>query len=446
MNRANLIEELNYKKENKTVNNNEQQKNDTAVDNNYLIQLTDNIIQDFVSRRPTYINDAADGKLAPDSIENEVIAYLDRKNIDIEVPSRAKLIKVVHDYLFGYYFLQPLIDCDDISDVRVLRYDNVQIKVLGAWKKSDVKFPNADSYNTFYNYLVIKLGGVSDKRNALQILSDRSQKKSLLRISLSSSFVNSVPNPYMSIRKIPKEKYTMELLRDKYKMIDSKVYNYSCSAAKAGLSILLCGKGGSGKTTYMNALLEKIPFDRAVLVIQESEELHSDHPNMMFKKTIAKTGENDAEYTLRDESTFSMTESIDQLVIGEIKGPEAMDLFKIINTGHIGWASVHANSSKDAPDKLVDYMEEAGTNQGRTALLRMLKAIDVIIFMKDFKVMQVTEIAGFDEDKKMLKYNPIFKYNYRAGQYEKLHDSCEKIKQKLDYQIFKGGKDDEEAM
>ena len=443
MNRANLIDELSYKEGNKTADNNKQ---DTNIDNNYIIQLTDNIIQDFVSRRPTYINDAVDGKLSPDSIENEVIAYLDRKNIDIEIPSRAKLIKGVHDYLFGYYFLQPLIDDDDISDVRVLKYDNVQIKVLGTWEKSDVKFPNADSYETFYNYLVIKLGGVSDKRNALQILSDRSQEKSLLRISLSSSFVNSVPNSYISIRKIPKEKYTMELLRDKYKMIDSKVYDYSCSAAKAGLSVLLCGKGGSGKTTFINAMLEKIPFDRATLVIQESEELHSDHPNMMFKKTVAKTGENDAEYTLRDESTFSMTESIDQLVIGEIKGPEAMDLFKIINTGHIGWASVHANNSKDAPDKLVDYMEEAGTNQSRAALLRMLKAIDVIVFMKDFKVMEVTEVEGFDEEKQTLKYNPIFKYNYRAGEYERLNDSCEKIKKKVDYQRFKDSKDDKEVI
>lgn len=443
MNRANLIDELSYKEGNKTADNNKQ---DTNIDNNYIIQLTDNIIQDFVSRRPTYINDAVDGKLSPDSIENEVIAYLDRKNIDIEIPSRAKLIKGVHDYLFGYYFLQPLIDDDDISDVRVLKYDNVQIKVLGTWEKSDVKFPNADSYETFYNYLVIKLGGVSDKRNALQILSDRSQKKSILRISLSSSFVNSVPNSYISIRKIPKEKYTMELLRDKYKMFDSKVYDYSCSAAKAGLSVLLCGKGGSGKTTFINAMLEKIPFDRATLVIQESEELHSDHPNMMFKKTVAKTGENDAEYTLRDESTFSMTESIDQLVIGEIKGPEAMDLFKIINTGHIGWASVHANNSKDAPDKLVDYMEEAGTNQSRPALLRMLKAIDVIVFMKDFKVMEVTEVERFDEEKQTLKYNPIFKYNYRAGEYERLNDSCEKIKKKVDYQRFKDSKDEEEVI
>jgi len=213
--------------------------------------------------------------------------------------------------------------------------------------------------------------------------------------------------------------------------MDKNIYDYLNKAAGAGLNVLMCGKGGSGKTTLINAMLDKVPFSTAGLVIQEIEELHSDHPNMMFQKVKYRTGESDIEYSLSRLSRLAMTEDIDMIVIGEIKGKEAMDLFKVIGTGHIGWASVHTNSSKEAPDKIVDYMQEAGTNFERSTLLKMLAAIDVIVFMKDFKVMEVTEVSGFSDYTKELTFNPVFKFD--DGEFFWLKESCSKISKKLNY-------------
>ncbi|PJI06582.1 MULTISPECIES: ATPase, T2SS/T4P/T4SS family [Clostridium] len=431
MNRINLVEELNYK-------NNVSNVKDIGNTEVELITLVDNIIKEFTEKRSYLINDTENGKLPEKSLENEIMNFVDKNGIKLNETSRDKLIKKVKDYLFGYYILQDLIDDDEISDIRVLSYDNVQIKTHGNRLPSSVKFPSKESFDIFYNYIVIKLGGVLDKKNALQVLSD-STDKFLLRINVSSSFVNSVDNSYISIRKIPKNKLELEELMIKKNMLDRKIYDYFVERVKAGVNILLCGKGGSGKTTLINAFLEKVPYDRAALIIQESEELHSKHPNMMFQKEKSTVGYSDAEYSLNDFSRFAMTEDLDMIVIGEIKGKEALSLSKVIGTGHDGWASVHANSSREAVEKMVDYMLEGNNNLSRYAILKLLAAIDIIIFMKDFKVMEVTEIAGFDEANKEPIFNPVF--NFNNGNFEKLNNSCHKVQEKIDYFNYTNGGD-----
>ncbi|PJI10079.1 MULTISPECIES: CpaF family protein [Clostridium] len=426
MNRVNLVEELNYKSE-ALIKNTKDEGQDG------LIVLVDNIVKEFTEKRPYLINDTENGKIPEQSLKSEIMNYVDENGIKINETNRNKLIKGVKDYLFGYYILQDLIDDDEISDIRVLSYDNVQVKIRGKRFPSKVKFPSKESFDIFFNYIVIKLEGTLDKKNAIQVLSD-STDKFYLRISLSSSFVNSVDNSYISIRKIPKNKLQLEELMIKKNMFDRKIYDYLMERVKAGVNILLCGKGGSGKTTIINALLEKVPYDKAVLIIQESEELHSRHPNMMFQKKRAKVGENDAEYSLGDLTRFAMTEDLDMIVIGEIKGQEALSLFKVIGTGHDGWSSVHANSAEEAVNKLVDYMQEGNAKLSRLSLLKLLAAIDIIIFMKDFRVMEVTEVAGFNEEEGELIFNPIFYFN--KGDFIKRNDSCIKVKRKIEYANF----------
>lgn len=429
MNKINLIEELNYSRVQRKESSHEKE----------IISLVDDIIKEFTEKKSYLINDVEKGELPLSAVKDEVINHLDRKGIELDVPDRDTLTKKVIDYLFGYYLLQDLIDDDNVSDIKVLDYDNVQIKINGKRLPSSIKFISKASYNIFFNYLVIKLGGSLDRRNALQVLSDKNHERFLLRISLSSEFVNSSSTPYIVIRKIPKNKVSLEALMGKYNMLDKDIYDYLVKAAKAGLNVLMCGKGGSGKTTLINAMLDKVPFTTAGLVIQEVEELHSEHPNMMFKEVKARLGESDIEYSLSSFSRFAMTEDIDMIVIGEIKGKEALDLFKVMGTGHIGWASVHTNSSREAPDKLVDYMQEANGSLNRMALLKMLSVIDVIVFMKDFKVMEVTELEGFNEENKELIFNPVFKFD--KGSFVKLKDSCSKINKKLQYAEYKGSED-----
>ncbi|URZ15424.1 ATPase, T2SS/T4P/T4SS family [Clostridium felsineum] len=425
MGKVNLVEELNYK-DKKDIN-----RKKVGKAGSELITLVDSIIKEFTEKRPYLINDTENGKIPEQSLKNEILNYVDERGIEISETNRNNLIKSVKDYLFGYYVIQDLIDNEEISDVRVLSYDNIWIKIKGKRMPAKVKFPSKKSFDIFSNYIVIKLGGVLDKKNALQVLSD-STEKFLLRISVSSSFVNSVDNAYISIRKLPKKKLFLEDLMIKKGMFNNSIYDYLVEQINVGANILLCGKGGSGKTTLINAMLEKVPYDRSGLIIQEVKELFaSKHPNMMSQKEIT-------EYTLNGFTRFAMTEDLDMIIIGEIKGKESLSLSKVIGTGHIGWASVHSNSSKEAVEKMVDYMLEGNPNLSRYAILKLLSAIDIIIFMKDFKVNEITEVSGFDENNKELDFNSVFKFN--KGSFEKLNDSCEKVQRKIQYyDYFNGG-------
>ncbi|MCR3759366.1 Flp pilus assembly complex ATPase component TadA [Clostridium felsineum] len=432
MGKVNLVEELNYE-DKKDINRKEVGKTGSE-----LITLVDSIIKEFTEKRPYLINDTENGKIPEQSLKNEILNYVDERGIEISETNRNRLIKSVKDYLFGYYVIQDLIDNEEISDVRVLSYSNIQVKVKGKRISSKVKFPSKESFDIFYNYLVVKLGGVLDKKNALQILSDNTDKF-YLRISLSSSFVNSIDNAYVSIRKIPKNKLQLEELMSKKNMLDRKIYEYLVEKVRVGTNILLCGKGGSGKTTMINSLLEKVPYDRATLIIQEAEELFSNHPNMMFQKEKGRIGEKDAEYTLGNLTRFAMTEDLDMIVIGEIKGKESLEFFKVVGTGHDGWGSVHSNGAKEAIERLVNYMVEANPNLNRYGILKMLSAIDIIIFMKDYKVNEITEVSGFNEERCELKYNEVFKL--KKGDFIKLNNSCNKVQEKIDYFNYVNGGD-----
>lgn len=414
---------------------------------NGINEIVEKIINEFTTNKADLINDSENGNIPESAVKDDVMNYLTRRygtndgtnKLSLGKDTIDSILKKVKDYLWGYYVLQDLIDDESISDIKVLAYDNIEIKVYGKRKKSNVKFPSKKSYDIFANYVIVKHGGALDQGNALQTLSDKTSDKFNLRIEVSLPIINSVNNTYLTIRKIPKEKPMPEDLRDKAKMFNENIYKYMKKVTEAGLNMIVCGKGGSGKTTFLNAWLEALPKDVACEVIQESEELHSKHPNMMFKKVKVKNGNDDVGYSLQVITKHAMIEDLDMIVIGEIKGAEAMDLFQAVYTGHCGWGTVHANKASEAPEKLVLYMGYSNTNLNRKELLKMLSSLDVIVFMKDYKVMEVTEIAGFDEEKEDINYNPIFKWE--KGEFKKIGNTCEKVQEKFDYVEYKKERD-----
>lgn len=125
-----------------------------------------------------------------------------------------------------------------------------------------------------------------------------------MRFTVITEFLTSHGLPYLHIRKIAKDKISMQKLLE-LDMFDEKVMKYLINKAKNANGILFTGKGASGKTTVMNALLDEIPFDKSGLVIQENEELFSKvHPDLMFEHIITNSGESKVQYTLPRLSTY----------------------------------------------------------------------------------------------------------------------------------------------
>jgi len=158
----------------------------------------------------------------------------------------------------------------------------------------------------------------------------------------------------------------------------------------------------------MNAMIEEIPLDKSGCIIQESDELFTDHPDMMVQHVVSSRGESKIQYTLKDLAINGLLTDLDYFIIGEIKGGEAAYFMNAAYTGHQCWTSVHGVNSQEAMNKLVDYIKYE-TDYPRTEVLHMLRFMKCIIFMRDFKIDEISEIIGYENGE--LQYKLVYKRN-----------------------------------
>lgn len=406
-------------------------------------KIIDKIIEEFIINRASFVNLVERGIKLRKELNNEILMFLNMKEIYLKDSEMAELFKRFETYVWGYGVLQELIDDPDISDIKTIDYDNIRIKVKGRRKKSHIKFSSRENFKKYINYIATKNNSMLSEINAIQKFTDtKSSKEFILRINISSEFINSNELPCLIIRKIPKNKYDLDKLMG-LGMFNADIKNYLGEAIKGGLTMFFTGKGASGKTTLMNALIDEIPKDAAGLAIQEAEELFTNkHPDIIFQKVKYAKGEGKIQYTLRDLSINGLLSDIDYFIIGEIKGGEAYDMANAIYTGHVGMASVHGNSAEEAVNKLVHYMKYV-SDMKKGELLEMLSNIDVLVFMKDFKVMQISEVCGYDYEKQNLIFNRVFEYQIDKveeryiSKFVKINESCEKVLNKKKYCDFR---------
>lgn len=336
---------------------------------------------------------------------NEVESYIRQKHIpQQEIPF---ILDQFKKYIWGYHVLEELINDESISDIKVIDESHIRIKRYGKRMSSDVCFKSKSEYRQFVEYVAIKNKTNLSDINAIQNFTDKdSNKKFILRFNITTEFVNSVDTPYLHIRKIAKNKLSMENLIS-LTMLTEEMADYLREKVTSSHGILFAGKGASGKTTLMNALIDCIPEDRSGLVIQENEELFTHiHPDLMFQHVVISKGEGKIQYTLKDLARNGLLTDLDYFIIGEIKGGEALYFLNASYTGHRCLATIHGNSSTEAMDKLADYVKYE-SNYTKDEIMKMLSNLSVIVFMEDFHVKEVSEVTDFDVKTGNLTYQRI---------------------------------------
>lgn len=311
--------------------------------------------------------------------------------------------------VYGNYVLDPLINDDSISDIKVISPYKIRVKRYGRRLTSNLCFRDEADYWRFLEGIAARNHTDLSPLNAMQNFTDKtSNGKFILRFNICTNFVNSVPYPYLHIRKVAKTKYTLEDLIH-LGMMDMKTASYLMDRLKNGRGMLFTGKGASGKTTIMNTLLDCIPFNNSGLVIQENEELFTDrHPDLMFQHVVASRRKGEIGYDLKDLARNGLLTDLDYFIIGEIKGGEALYFLNAAYTGHKCLASCHGASATQALNKLADYVKYE-SDYSREDCLKMLQAMEVVVFMKNFKVAEIAEITGWNEDKHDLDYRLVYK-------------------------------------
>ena len=330
----------------------------------------------------------------------EVEAFFKRNYPEITEKDCRLLCDKVYSAAFGYYILDDLIADETISDIKVLDYKTVRVKCKGIRMTSNVSFLSEADYFRFINSLAIR-NGLDLKNEAVHKFSDTTTSdKVIMRLNLTTPEINSNNSPCLHIRKALRKKPTLEdlirmqcLPRDVAKYLKARVRDSSG---------LICGKGGSGKTVLFNALIEEIGHDKSGVVMQEAEELHSEmQPEFQFQRMSKQ-------YDLKELSKNGLLTDVDYYFIGEIKGAEAMYFLNAANTGHLCWCTIHAPSAISALDKMADYiMYESKYNKEQA--MSLLKEVKVLIFMDHFKIREIAEVTGWDNEKKQIQYRMIYR-------------------------------------
>lgn len=352
--------------------------------------------------------DAQYGKIPPQKFMLDVEKYLREKQHlpEHDIPL---MLKKIYNAVYEYYILEDLLNNDDISDIKVMAPDKIRIKYQGKRMTTNSSFIDMDDYIRFLEGVVIRNHTNMSPMNALQNFTDKySNDKFILRFNLSTNYVNSCGYPYLQIRKIGKDKYTINDLID-YDMLTPELADYLIEKTRNGRGFVFCGKGGSGKTSLMNTLLEYIPYNKSGLFIQENEELFSNtHPELMFQHIVTPREENSVGYSLKDLTRNALLCDQDVIGVGEVKGDEALYLINACMTGAQGWCSVHSYDSASAIDKLADYIKYA-SDYPKSECMYMLKELEVLIFMKNFKIYEIKEISGWDEKNRTLIFKEVYK-------------------------------------
>lgn len=394
-------EELNKKlasMESKTIDMKKISKEEAQIKLNRhkkIITLTGELINFiYASKRSTLMN-IQNNIETQESLSNDVNTFLKNKGI-VDEDDCSEIKKRFYSYIFGYGLYDDLIADKDISDIRGISSMNTRIKKNGKRENANIKFATKEEYERFINIIALKNHINLADINAIQTFTDKEYSSDfILRIDICTNYVTSNCST-IHIRKIPKFKKSKEELIN-LKFATEEQLNYLENEFANGKSIICCGKGGSGKTTLMNYLLDVIPLDKSGLIIQENEELFSKHPELIFQRVRISKGENMINYGLSELATNGLLMDLDYFAIGEIKGKEAIFLPTASNTGHTCLVSVHSTTPQQAIEKIADYILEANPNQNRQDVLRNLSYIPIIVFLEDFSINEIVENNGENE-------------------------------------------------
>lgn len=343
---------------------------------------------------------------------NRARDYVERAFPTVDVELRKRLLEMFRQCVFGYYVLTPLIVAKDVSDIKVLDYDHIVVKANGERYLADVKFFSEEDYKAWYERIlrIHKLG--KSEEYALGHCTDRKGVDAFyLRIDVQLACITSTEKNNIHIRKMPKEKLSWEYLKENG-MLDDEMIEYLKDRIMAGYGFLISGRGGSGKSTLLNNMLDLIPFNQSILVSQESDELYSnEHPQIQFEHTMT-VRKNDVitDFSLEDELRLGLLQDIDNFVIGEIKGGEALHVFTTaMSTGARFFGTIHSNDARSSVTRLAQCARYVSDYPMET-LEEMLTCMPfVLIHMSHFSIDEIVEIDGWDAKAGKLIFSEVYR-------------------------------------
>ncbi|HEX9001400.1 MAG TPA: CpaF family protein [Blastocatellia bacterium] len=345
------------------------------------------------------------GRLAKDMLASEATPF--------STTERDRLIEEVRHELFGLGPLEPLLADSTISDILVNSFKDVYIERRGKLVRTNVTFKDNDHLMRVIERIVSAVGRRIDESSPMvdARLADGSRVNAIIPPL-------ALRGPSLSIRRFGSKPLLMDDLVEKG-ALTREIADLLGMCVKARLNILISGGTGSGKTTLLNSLSSFIPEDERIITIEDSAELQLQQPHIVSLETRPANTEGKGEVTQRDLVKNALRMRPERIVLGEVRGGEAIDMLQAMNTGHDGsLATIHANTPRDALVRLETMIQMTGMKLSDKAMRQQISsAVDLVIQAARLsdgtrRVTSISEITGMEGE--AITMQEIFKYE-RSG-------------------------------
>lgn len=348
-----------------------------------------------------------------DELLQEKIAEIFQEELKgryIPIKEQVELIERIYSSIRGLGLLDSILNNDDITEIMINGPENIFIEKKGKLSRLEENFESERRLEDIIQKIVSLSGREVNQANP--IVDTRLPDGSRVNVVLPPI---SLTGPIVTIRKFSKTPMTMEQLI-KYGSITPKIAEILKCLVKAKYNIFVSGGTGSGKTTFLNALSNYIPKDERIITIEDSAELQiAEIDNLVSLETRNANASGVGAVTIRDLIKSSLRMRPERIIVGEVRGPEALDMLQAMNTGHDGSLSTgHANSSQDILSRLETMVLTGSEGLPLEAVRQQIaSSLDIIIHLSRLrdhsrKTMEISEVIGYKNGKIIL--NPIFKF------------------------------------
>ena len=358
------------------------------------------------------------------------------------IEQRVSIVQQIYSSIRGFGLLDTILTDDTITEVMINGPDHIFIEQKGHLFRLDKHFESERRLEDIIQRIVGLAGREVNQANPIcdTRLSDGSRVNVVLPpIALCG--------PTLTIRKFSKTPMTIEKLIE-YESLTQDIADKLELLVKAKYNIFISGGTGSGKTTFLNALSNYIPKDERVITIEDSAELQiAGIDNLVSLETRNANVAGAGEITIRDLIKSSLRMRPERIIVGEVRGGEALDMLQAMNTGHDGSLSTgHANSTEDMLRRLETMVLQGAAGLPLDAIRQQIaSAVDIIIHLsrlrdKSRKTVEITEVLGLEDGR--IKLNPLYVFEEDENStFEKVSGSLKRTNNRLvnDYKLKLSG-------
>ena len=338
---------------------------------------------------------------------------LSEEKIRLNGPEQQSVIDLLLDDMLGLGPLEPLLADDGVNDIMVNGCDQVFVERGGKLQLTDVKFRDDKHVMNVSRRIVSFIGRRIDETTPL--VDARLQDGSRVNIIIPPLAID---GPSLSIRKFAKKGITLDVMM-RQGNISAQMATVLKIASRSRLNILISGGTGSGKTTLLNAMSQLIDTGERIVTIEDAAELQLQQPHVVRLETRPANLEGQGEITMRDLVKNSLRMRPDRVILGEVRGSEAVDLLQAMNTGHDGsLGTIHANRPREALTRLENMIGMAGINLPSKAVrTQIASALDMIVQISRMRdgvrrVTGVEEVVGMEGD--IITTQPLFNFEFEG--------------------------------